>query len=66
MSKKQSLSTVLAISELREEFKNVAKHYLDYKMKMERLLADNPNKISEFRRKINKFSKFIDSTFDDL
>lgn len=66
MSKKQSISTVLAISELREEFKNVAKHYLDYKMKMERLLADNPNKISEFRGKINKFSKFIDSTFDDL
>ena len=62
----ESISAVPAISELRSELKTVAKRYLDYKMRMERLLADDPTKLAEIRRKISKISKFMDNVFDEL
>ena len=61
-----AVAKVPAILELREELKLVERKYRDYKLQIEQLVSNQPTKLADIKRRINRIRKFIDNIFEDL
>lgn len=55
-----------AIQELREELRMVERKYRDYKLRVEHILAEQPTRLADMKRRVNRIVKFIENIFNDI
>lgn len=62
----EAVAAAPAIQDLRAELKLIERKYREYRMQLERMLATNPTRLGEVKKRIDRIKKFVDNIFEDL